>query len=448
MAIIDNIVQVQITRQTTQVDITSFDIPLLLVEMDDTITAFADERVRTYTSLEGVEDDLGSNHAGYIMAAKLLGGDVKPNQFKIGKVNVQAGSEETYVEALNAVIDVDDTWYAVMTQSHEDDDIWAVAEVIQAMRKLYFTSTSSQLAYQATQSVTYTATVQYDLTGADTGDTVSVKIAGETYTSTFDGMDWGNFVGTPTQTFAGTFSLNGTTGLLTITNTSVDFAVKEASQSIENGFTGKVDPANISNTDPVGMDIGQRLKLRGMERTAILFSNTADVDYPECAWVGGQLPYTPGTITWEYKQLPGVTVSRLTDTQINVLENRGYNYYIPVKGVNITRRGKGASGVWIDELQIADWLYARLQEQVFYRLVNTLKVPFTDAGFTMIENEIFSVLTQAQANGAIDTFTITVPRALSVPEMQRAARIAGDFRFTARLQGAVSVVKIVGTLTV
>lgn len=66
----------------------------------------------------------------------------------------------------------------------------------------------------------------------------------------------------------------------------------------------------------------------------------------------------------------------------------------------------------------------------------------------MIENEIFSVLTQAQANGAVDTFTITVPRALSIPEMQRAARIAGDFRFTARLQGAVSVVKIVGTLTV
>src|SRR5690606_8909275 len=182
---------------------------------------------------------------------KLLGSDVKPNQFKIGKVNVQAGSEETYVEALNAVIDVDDTWYAVMTQSHEDDDIWAVAEVIQAMRKLYFTSTSSQLAYQATQSVTYTATVQYDLTGADTGDTVSVKIAGETYTSTFDGVDWGNFTGTPTETFVGTFSLNPSTGLLTITNTSVDFAIKEASQAIDQGFTGKVDPANVSDTDPV-----------------------------------------------------------------------------------------------------------------------------------------------------------------------------------------------------
>lgn len=66
----------------------------------------------------------------------------------------------------------------------------------------------------------------------------------------------------------------------------------------------------------------------------------------------------------------------------------------------------------------------------------------------MIENEIFSVLTQAQANGAIDTFSITSPRVLAIPEMQRAARVMGDFKFTARLQGSVSIVKIQGVLTV
>lgn len=448
MSQIDNIIQVQITRQTTQIDITSFDIPLLLVEMDSTVVAFADERVRTYTSLEGVEDDLGSHHVGYTMAVKLLSSDIKPNQFKIGKVVRDGVNDESYVEALNAVIDVDDTWYAVITQTHEDGDIWSVAEVIQAMRKLYFTSTSSQLAYQPTQNVTYTATVQYDLTGAEEGDTISVKIAGETWTSVRGATDWSAFTGTPTSTFVGNFSVDDTTGVLTVTNTSVDFSIKEARQAIADGYSGKVDPSDISTTDPIGMDIGQRLKLRGMERTIIMFSNTADVDYPEAVWVGGHLPYTPGNLTWEYKQLPGVTVSRLTDTQINVLENRGYNYYIPVKGVNITRRGKSSSGTWIDELQISDWIYARLQEQIFSRLVNTLKIPFTDVGVAMIENEIFSVLTQAQANGAIDTFTITAPRALAIPEIERAARIMGDFRFTARLQGAVSIVRINGTLTV
>lgn len=448
MAQIDNIVQIQITRQTAQVDITSFDIPLLLVEMDDSVAAFATDRVRTYTSLEAVEDDLGSSHVGYRMATKLFGSDVRPNQFKVGKVNKQSGSQETYVEALNAVIDVDDTWYAVITQSHLDDDIWSVAEVIQGMRKLYFTSTASQLAYQGTQSVTYTATVQFDLTGADDGDTVSVKIAGETWTSTLTSGTWSAFAGTPTQTFVGSFNLDDVTGVLTIENTSVDFVVTKATQSIAAGFTGDLAPEAISRTRPIGMDIGQSLKLRSLTRTIILFSNTADADYPEAAWVGGQLPYTPGNITWEYKSLPGVTVSRLTDNQINTLENRGYNYYIPIKGVNVTRRGKVAAGDWIDEMQIMDWLYARLQEQIFYRLVNTLKIPYTDVGATMIENEIRSVLTQAQANGAVDTYTVTTPRVLSIPEIQRASRVMGDFQFSARLQGAVSVVVIKGVLTV
>lgn len=350
MAQIDNIVQVQITRQTTQVDITSFDIPLLLVEMDDTVVAFATDRVRTYTSIEGVADDLGSQHQGYKMATKLLGGQVKPNTFKIGKVNKQGGNEETYVEALLSVIDYDDTWYAVITQSHLDADIDSVAATVQSMRKMYFTSTSSQLAYTQSQSVTYTATVQFDLTGADDGDTVSVVIAGERYQSVRGVSTWGSFsyVGSGVGTFGGSFAIDAGTGLLTITNATVNYVVSSGKQTIALGYTGLVPADDVSITDPVGMNIGQRLREKGYDRTTIMFSNTADSDFPEAAWVGGQLPATPGSNTWEYKSLPGVTVSRLTDTQITILEARGYNYYIPVKGVNITRRGKVAAKEWVD----------------------------------------------------------------------------------------------------
>lgn len=95
---------------------------------------------------------------------------------------------------------------------------------------------------------------------------------------------------------------------------------------------------------------------------------------------------------------------------------------------------------------LVDWIHARIQEQVFFRLVNTKKIPFTDAGATMIENEIRSVLTQATLNGGIDGFTVTAPRVLSIPEMQRNARVMGDFTFDARLAGAVSVVVIRGVV--
>lgn len=117
-----------------------------------------------------------------------------------------------------------------------------------------------------------------------------------------------------------------------------------------------------------------------------------------------------------------------------------------MKGANITRRGKVAQGEWIDVMILVDWIHARIQEQIFFRLINSKKIPYTDAGAVIIENEIRSVLSQAQSNGGIDQFTVRSPRVLSIPEMQRNARVMGDFTFDARLAGAVSVVIIRGVV--
>ena len=141
------------------------------------------------------------------MASQLLSGDLKPATFKIGKVNKEVGEEETYPEAIQAVQDLDDTWYAVMAASHLDADIRAIADFIQPMRKIYFTSTSSQLAYQQAQTVVYTATVEFDLTGAAEDDTIDIIIAGERYRSVRGASTWGAFAydGQGSGTFAGTF---------------------------------------------------------------------------------------------------------------------------------------------------------------------------------------------------------------------------------------------------
>lgn len=445
MSQIDNIIQLSISRQTAQIDIEAFDIPLLLVPMTDEDTAFTD-RVRTYTGIQGVIDDLGINHPGYIMATKLLSGDVKPATFKIGKVNKEAGEEETYVEALAAVQDFDDTWYVVMAYSHTDDDIMDLATYVQAQRKMYFTSTADGKATSQAQTVVYTSTVTFPTGTYADGDQRSVTIAGERFVSTYDldTTSWSawTFAGT-TPVFAGVFSVTGQ--VLTVTNGDVPFTITRATQQINAEET--VLPATaISPTDPIGMDIGQRLKFMGMDRTAIMFSFTADSEFPEAAWVGPQIVEVPGSNTWEYKSLTGVSVSRLTDSQVNLLESRGYNYYIRIKGVNVTRRGKVAENEWVDVMILVDWLYARIQEQIFFRLANSRKIPYTDAGAVIIENEIRSVLAQARANGGIDQYTVTSPRVLSIPEMQRAARVMGDFTFDARLAGAVSVVVIRGVV--
>lgn len=345
MAQIDNIVEVTIDRQTSQIDIQSFDIPLLLVGMSG--AEFGSDRVRTYSDLSEVAEDLGTTHNGYIMAQKLLSGNMRVRTFKIGKVDLSVSANETYVSALQAVIDEDDTWYALMADDHSDATIEELAETIQAMRKIYATSTSS---------------------------------------------------------------------------------------------TEALNPSGTT-------DIGAKLFAKKLDRTFISYHPQAESQFPECRWVGEQLTYAPGSNTWEYKSLSGVEDVKLNSTQIRTLENKGYNYYISIKGAPVTRRGKTSGNSWIDEIILVDWIYARLQEQIFFRLINLPKIPYTDVGVTIIENEIRSVLTQGQENGGIDQYTVTSPRVLAIPEMQRAQRILGDFKFNARLAGAVSIVTIRGVVS-
>lgn len=103
----------------------------------------------------------------------------------------------------------------------------------------------------------------------------------------------------------------------------------------------------------------------------------------------------------------------------------------------------------LTQLVVEDWLYARLQEGVYFRLINSLKVPMTNAGLAIIENEIRAVLSQAEANGAIDRgWTVTTPHILSIPANLRAQRVAGVFVFRARLAGSIRRIEINGFLSV
>ena len=90
-----------------------------------------------------------------------------------------------------------------------------------------------------------------------------------------------------------------------------------------------------------------------------------------------------------------------------------------------------------------------MQEQVYFRLINKKKIPYTRAGFVLIENEIRSVLAQGVQNGGIadDTpYTVISPDPLATPQMIRNSRSAETFQFEARLAGAVSKVIIRGSV--
>lgn len=228
------------------------------------------------------------------------------------------------------------------------------------------------------------------------------------------------------------------------------FALATAVQGL-----GKIYGVSTSDPDAVDpevlSDIGSRLEAAGLDRTFVIYTASETEEYPEAAWMGDQMPRTPGSNDWCFKRVTGVSPSKLSDTQIANLREKGYNFYTTLGGVSIFQDGNMADGTPIDEVVFIDWLKARIQEGVYFRLINTLKVPLTRAGFTIIENEIRSVLAQGVANNGLadnPAPTVTSPDPLAVPATQRAQRIGGTFTFTGRLAGSMRKVLIDGTLTV
>jgi hypothetical protein len=423
---LDNIIQIQINRETTAVSTASFQIPLVLA----TFTNFS-ERVRTYTDFDAVADDFNSTDNVYKIAQRLFGQDgVRPPSIIVGRRQVDS---------------------VTFTPTVADSTVYSV--------------TLNGVLYSFTSGVGATATTIVTGLKAAIGSPTGITVTGTTTLTlapTVAGTAWSvvssaNLVGVnaaPTETWvealdAATDVTNAWYALIAETHVSADILALAASIQPRHKIylTSTADPVTITTgtTDPASL-----LKAGSYSRTAIIYLPTADTEYPEAAWAGSQLPRTPGSNDWNFKRATLVTVSVLTDTQRTNLRSKNANMYTTVAGVNIFQDGNMSTGVSdaIDIIIGIDWTYARMQEAIYSRLVNLLKVSYTRNGFLIIESEMRSVLAQGQANGLYDSgWTVTSPDPLTIAANQRIQRVAGDFLFTARLQGSVRVVTIVGTVT-
>lgn len=353
MSDMDKVVEVYISRETAQLETTSFNIPLVMVTLPDDAggtPAVITQRTFVFTSLKEVEDQLGVTSVAAQMAKPLLSGQNRPPQFIVGVKN----SQETYIEALNLVQEENNSWYILVADTKVKSNILLIAAWIQAQRKMYAASTEDADVLETT------------------GD----------------------------------------------------------------------------------QDVGSRLMDLSYDRTFWVYAKEATTEHPECAWVGSQIIEVPGSNTWAFKQASGISVQKLTATQKTAIENRNGNYFARIAGVALFtgsgNGGKTAQGEWIDTMIGVDWLYARIQEQVFYRFATKKKIPMTQAGTVIIESEIRSVLSQGETNGLIadsPKYTVTSPNVLAIPEDQRARRVMGDFKFSARLAGAVHKAVIRGVVS-
>ena len=157
--------------------------------------------------------------------------------------------------------------------------------------------------------------------------------------------------------------------------------------------------------------------------------------------------------------LSTVSPAKLTSTFIKKLEAANFNYVITVASKNITQGGKTGGGEWIDVIRFRDWLQNDMQVRVVNLLIVNPKIPYTDNGIGLVENQMLASLKDGQKYGgiapteydadgnAIPGYTTSVPLAADLTSVQKASRILKDCKFSARIAGAIHVVEIKGCLT-
>lgn len=429
MSELDQIVNIQITRESTAVATASFQIPLVLA----TFTNFS-ERTRTYTDITSLGGDFASTSNVYKIGAKLFG------QSSVGAVPPSVVVGRRQVDTVNGSVTV--------------------------ANSSVYTLTINGTAYNFTSDASATAIEIVAGLDAAVGTPTGI-----TFTDNLDGT----FTVAPT-TPGSPWSLSSSTNVVLVNDAPTEDWVEalEAVEQENNVWYGIIAETHVaadvealsdainarrkiygtSSADPVvpttgTTDIATILSDKTADRTYGVYLPTADTEYPEAAWMGSQMAYTPGSNDWDFKRAVGVTVSNVTDTQRVNLRAKNMNMYTTVAGVNIFQDGDTFGGSPIDEIVGIDWLYARLQEGVYFRLINSLKVPMTNPGLAIIENEIRSVLSQAESNGLIDRgWSVSTPDVSTIPANLRAQRTAGVFVFRARLAGSIRRVQINGFLSV
>ena len=442
MANIDRIVSVQIALNTAGISKEGFS--TLMIVGANTVSL---PRVSSYTSsVQMTQDGYSETDPLYLMAVDFFSQIPHPNVLKVGRRQVdtvQITTKNVLAEGGTYTLSVTSA-DATNTYTYEVQSGDGSAEILGGL--------ATAMATDPTVTAVY-ADATLTLTNKVTGTAFVVKVD-KNLTKTN---------GAPTETIAETMTAcvaydPDFYGVALTSRTDADILAMANWAEANNKLFGTC----VSGADVLdgadNTDIASQLMLNNFYRTFSFYHADAN-DYPEVAVMSRCFTAVPGSETWANKRLAGVNIDPLTETQFNVLAAKNVNTFERFRNLSLTQTGKVSAGEWIDVIRFRDWLAEEIKVNVLNVLVNNEKVPYTDAGIAVIEGAIRQSLRQGQVNGGIAPveydengdknlgYTVTVPLAANISANQKASRILEGVTFTARLSGAIHVVKIIGSLT-
>lgn len=233
----------------------------------------------------------------------------------------------------------------------------------------------------------------------------------------------------------------------------------EASRKIFFNTTNDANSLTLGNTTCVGA----KLKARTLSHTITQYTPNLG-EYPAISVAGRAFTVnfegTNTTLTLFLKRGPTITALKLTKTEKTALEEKYINAFMVIGGVNVFSNSRMADGGWFDTVHGTDWLQNRIQTDVFNLLYQTTtKIPYTDAGVGLIVQKVEQGLRQGVRNGLIAPGNTTDGRYLSkgyqittvpvseVSSADKGNRIYRGITFEAVGAGALHNVVITGSFS-
>lgn len=230
----------------------------------------------------------------------------------------------------------------------------------------------------------------------------------------------------------------------------------EARVKVFGNTTNDLDVLDAVTTN----DIASQLADKNLRRTMTTFSSFPN-EYPSASILGRaftvNFSQVASTITLKFKQMPGITVEDLTQSQKAVADSKFANTLIEVGASDMYAESFMANGTFFDETHGVDWLTNAIETNVFgYLLTRTTKVPYTNKGVAALEQQVIKALDEAVTNGLIapgETVdgrflgtgyeTVVIP-VEDINQSDKEARFYPGLSFTVLGAGAIHRVQING----
>lgn len=391
------------------------------------------ERIRSYNNLDGVTADWDANSEVVKAATAYFSQQPKPTELRVSTRYPTAQSAELRggsVADVSALLLIDDASFAISIDGDAQDIVAldftvpttgvGIASTIEAGLQAIATGgyTAATCVYEqnrffirsGTTGVTSTVsflTAVSPTTGTDVSSLLQMKqgegtktdgIAAETITASLTAIqnvssDWYGLVFT--KEVRDGVIINGEDAV----EAAADFC--EARVKVFGNTSNDLDVLDSVTTN----DIASVLAAKNLRRTMTTYSSFPD-QYPSCSILGRAFTVNfnqpDSTITLKFKQMPGVTVETLKQSEKSTLDSKKANALILVGASDMFSESFMASGVFFDEVHGVDWLTDAIQTNVFgYLLTRTTKVPYTDKGVAALEQQVTKALDEAVRNGLI-----------------------------------------------